>query len=159
MNWSQLFHSKPKAAPQTIREGRHSVRLLIITTDDGFFKRMEAVASDSGWHVQRANSLQEAENLLQLRSGPLVILDWERLAQDWRPDLARLTALNEDLCVFLVSRVLDDNLWQELIRHGGYDVLLRTAEPEEMRRDIAFAWFWMGRSNRELHPDREIKHS
>jgi hypothetical protein len=48
----------------------------------------------------------------------------------------------------LASRLVDDNLRQEVIRFGGYDVVARSAVRDQIVRTIQFAWFWTTRSHR-----------
>jgi FixJ family two-component response regulator len=45
--------------------------------------------------------------------------------------------------VILTSRVVDDYLWQEVIRYGGYDVLSKPLREEDVVRSVRLAWsYW-----------------
>jgi FixJ family two-component response regulator len=43
----------------------------------------------------------------------------------------------------LVSRVADDNLWNEVVCNGGYDVLRKPLRQPDVLRAVKFAWsYW-----------------
>jgi len=55
-------------------------------------------------------------------------------------------------CVLLVSRVVDDYLWNEVVRRGGYDVLSKPLREEEVARAIKLAWaYWNSAARRQTH--------
>jgi hypothetical protein len=135
------------------------VHLLLITAERHFKERFERVASEHHWTIENAYSVDEAASVLASKPVPLVVYDWEPAGEDWLTGLERLASLPGRPCVFLVSRVLDSNLWEELIRHGGYDVLARSAESEEIKRNITFAWFWANRPHTALDSQKENPNS
>ena len=46
-------------------------------------------------------------------------------------------------CVVLVSPVNDEYLWQEVIQYGGFDVITKPFQSDQIRRHIDHAWlFW-----------------
>jgi ActR/RegA family two-component response regulator len=160
VNWTDLFRVR-RAAPQkaSFATVPMPVRLLLITADREFRERFERVATENRWEVKNAESVDEAISLVGSKTMPLVAYDWEPAGEDWLTGLDKLASLPCRPCVFLVSRVLDSNLWQELISHGGYDVLARSAESEEIRRNIAFAWFWANRPHATLDGQKEMPNS
>ena len=64
--------------------------------------------------------------------------------QDRRDVLAKIASQPQAVCVLLASRVMDDYLWHQVIRHHGYDVVAKPFQPEELRRAVTFAWSWRG---------------
>jgi len=43
----------------------------------------------------------------------------------------------------LISRVADDNLWNEVVCNGGYDVLRKPLRQPDVLRAVKFAWsYW-----------------
>ena len=67
---------------------------------------------------------------------------------DWRAGIKRIASAQCHPCVLLASRVADENMRQEVIRHHGYDVLPRSADRDQVVQAIQFAWFWITRPNR-----------
>jgi hypothetical protein len=47
------------------------------------------------------------------------------------------------MCIMLVSKVIDDYLWNELVSNGGYEVLRKPLREEEVSRAVKMAWtYW-----------------
>ena len=119
-----------------------TVRILAITSDDRFYACLVDVATSSGWEIRRGSTIQEGLDTVRSQHMPLVILDWDESAHDWRHGLERIWAAPNHPCVLLASRVIDDNLRQEVQRHHGYDVVPRTGDRDQIVRTVEFAWFW-----------------
>jgi FixJ family two-component response regulator len=48
-------------------------------------------------------------------------------------------------CVLLISTVADDNLWNEVVLNGGYDVLRKPLREADLLRAVKLAWsYWNG---------------
>ena len=88
--------------------------------------------------------------MLVSESNPLIIYDWNLTDDNWWSAFERLNRLGIPTCILLASRVADPYLWQEVIRFGGFDLLPRSAPPDELIGKLRFAWFW----NRSLRPSR-----
>ena len=147
-DWAQLLGLRPRR-PESKAESENDsrVRVLALTSNDHFYARLVDIATAGGWEIRRAGELPEALEILRSQTAPLVIFDWDENGQDWRLSLDRLCAAPGHPCVLLASRVLDENLRQEVMRFRGYDVLPRSADREEIVRTIQFAWFWTTRSH------------
>lgn len=141
-DWAKLLGFRSKQSAGNARDLENStVRLLAITSDDFFYSMLVNVGSTCGWEVRRAGSIQEGLALVRTQHLPLVIFDWNESEHDWRDGIGRLSGASSHPCVLLASRVVDDNLRQEVLRHRGYDVLPRSADQDEIMRAIEFAWF------------------
>jgi DNA-binding response OmpR family regulator len=149
LHWAKLLGLRTRSAAKDARDGTASrTRVLAITADDCFYSTLVEIASSSGWEIRRATTAQEGLDIVCSFSMPLVIFDWDENGPNWRGGLDRLSAARSHPCILLASRVVDDNLRQEVIRFGGYDVLVRSAGRELILRTIQFAWFWITRSHR-----------
>lgn len=74
-------------------------------------------------------------------SGPvIVILDRDLASPDWRPVVRQFASQPNCACVILASRVIDDYLFEEVIKHGGYDVLAKPFQDRELIHTLEFAW-------------------
>ena len=51
----------------------------------------------------------------------------------------------------LVSKVIDDYLWSELVANGGYEVLRKPLREDEVFRSVRMAWsYWSSAAKRVL---------
>jgi hypothetical protein len=72
---------------------------------------------------------------------PMAVYDWNPAEQNWQPALERLATLKPRVCLLLASRVADRYLLDEVVRSGGYDLLVRSSSREDLIRKIESAWF------------------
>jgi DNA-binding NarL/FixJ family response regulator len=126
-------------------EANLTIRLLTITTNDQFYSGLVDIAASRGWEIRRASSVTEGLDVVRSVGIPLVLFDWDENGNDWRAGLNRLASAHCHPCVLLASRVADENMRQEVIRHHGYDVLPRSADQDQVVQAIQFAWFWITR--------------
>lgn len=124
------------------REDTNLIRLLVITEDDSFFLSIQRVASNSGWETRLARTVERGVQMLDEFRPSVAIYDWPAPEQDWRCEVDRLTAKPDHPCVLLASRVDDEYLGAELVRHGGFNVIPRSADAERLIRNIQSAGFF-----------------
>jgi hypothetical protein len=121
--------------------------LLVITRDGDLYAEIGEIVSGWKWTICRQ------PELLGPDSGPIiaapysiVIYDGDSARGDWKEAFVTLKATQGDPCILLASRVFDPYLWNEVIRYGGFDVIAKSAGPEQLMRTLRFAWFWKKKS-------------
>jgi len=124
------------------------VRLVAITQDSGDAETLRQIAASYGWRISIVGSSDAAVALAKEQPTPLVICDRDISDERWRDVFAKIAALPQAVCVLLASRVVDDYLWNQVIRHHGYDVVVKPFQPEPLRRAVTFAWSWRGWAHR-----------
>jgi DNA-binding NtrC family response regulator len=124
------------------------VKLVAITQDPDDAEALGQIAAGYGWRISIVGSSDAAIALLKEQPTPLVICDRDISGEAWRDVLAKIAALPRAVCVLLASRVVDDYLWNQVIRHHGYDVVVKPFQPEQLRRAVTFAWSWRGWAHR-----------
>ena len=94
----------------------------------------------NGWCLTTADTVGHGLSA-DSSSGPvIVILDRDLASPDWRPAVRQFASHPNCACVILASRVIDDYLWEEVIIHGGYDVLVKPFQERELIHTLEFAW-------------------
>ncbi len=109
---------------------------------DGVFEQLS-------WPAQRVRNCLEAA--LYLRSGqPCVVLCERDLADcDWKDVLEVAASLPDPPPLIVTSRVADECLWAEVLNLGGFDVLAKPLDKQEVRIVLTFAWeHWANRQHR-----------
>jgi DNA-binding NtrC family response regulator len=125
------------------------VKLVAITQNPDDAEALRQIAASYGWRISIVNSCGAAIASLNEQPTPLVICDRDLSGEPWCDVLAKIAAQPQAVCVLLASRVLDDYLWHQVIRHHGYDVVAKPFRPEELRRSVTFAWSWRGWAYRQ----------
>jgi DNA-binding NtrC family response regulator len=136
-----------ESARRTLALGE-PVKLVAITQNPDDAETLRQIAAGYGWRISTVGSSDAAIALLKKQPTPLVICDRDISGEAWRDVLAKVAALPQAVCVLLASRVVDDYLWNQVIRHHGYDVVVKPFQPEQLRRAVTFAWSWRGWAHR-----------
>lgn len=140
-----------QAAPRQTEPGPapvEPVRLVAITQSPEDSATLRQIAANYGWALSIVGSSGAAIAALNNQPTPLVICDGDLPGECWHDVLVKVASLPQAVCVLLASRVIDDYLWQQVIRDHGYDVVAKPFEPEELRRAVTFAWSWRGWARR-----------
>ncbi|HTA45665.1 MAG TPA: hypothetical protein VK789_24625 [Bryobacteraceae bacterium] len=139
--WPSSLRQRGRGVPGNTGDA-DPIRLLVITQDDDFFLFIHRVASGCGWETRLARTVERGLQVLDEFRASVAIYDWPTADQDWRCDVDRLAAISDRPCVLLASRVDDEYLSAELVRHGGFDVIPRAAGADRFIRNIQFAGFF-----------------
>jgi DNA-binding response OmpR family regulator len=95
------------------------------------------------WDVFFSATRQEAGHALQELKPQIMLFDRDLAGQDWREFVTCFAAASGGTCIMLVSKVIDDSLWNELVSNGGYEVLRKPLREEEVSRAVKMAWtYW-----------------
>jgi DNA-binding response OmpR family regulator len=116
-----------------------ALRLLLVTLDDSLYFSIHSAATRAGWDLKLARNVEQSLRILDEFKASLLIYDWSPEEDDWRLAVDRFAARRDPPCVLLASRIVDEYLWTELLTHGGFDVVPRSAGAEELVRRIRFA--------------------
>jgi hypothetical protein len=89
--------------------------------------------------MRLTRNVEESLHALDSFPAHLVIYDWMPETNDWRLAVDKLSSRRDHPCILLASRVVDEYLWAELVSHGGFDVIPRSADTEQLIRSVRFA--------------------
>jgi DNA-binding response OmpR family regulator len=119
-------------------EGAAAVLAVSPLSDDRV--RLREILSQGNWELHEASDCRGALALLRDQSVPVILCERDHADGDWE-DLLKATArlpAAPNLIVF--SRLADESLWAEVLNLGGFDVLMKPFEPEEVLRVTFAAW-------------------
>jgi FixJ family two-component response regulator len=124
---------------QSLGPSRITVAGLVM--DDRDRASLSSLEEHDQWqvHIENNPSLTALSKL----ESPIIIWDRDLTRGDWRNIVRALASLPQRPCVLLLSRVVDDYLWNEVVRVGGYDVLSKPLKEVEVLRAVRLAWsYW-----------------
>jgi len=101
------------------------------------------------WHTRRVRNCQEV--FYQVCASPPRVVVCERDLPDgsWKDVLEMSASLPCPPPVIVTSRMADDYLWAEVLNLGGYDVLAKPLDTQELSRSLNLAWErWAGQGDR-----------
>ncbi len=114
---------------------------LVVSSDDGDTQILTGMLEPRSWRVRGARTFQEALRLLRGAERPTVIACERELPDgSWR-DLFQFlsTKLKNPPPLVVVSRQADEALWAEVLNVGGYDVLAKPFDDDEVHRVMNMA--------------------
>ena len=104
---------------------------------------LEELASEANLELVFAETWKDSMTLLRHTPSVIVLCDRDVPDASWRTAIEDLARVAPKSCVVLVSAVNDEYLWQEVVQHGGFDVVTKPFQSDQIRRRIDHAWlFW-----------------
>jgi DNA-binding NtrC family response regulator len=113
--------------------------ILLASERDDDHRTLEALLHDTGWTVAWAKSWGDASNFCGRVIKPVILVDRHFQGSDWRFTVSSMVNFKANSCLILLSDVSDQYLWNEVVQHGGFDVLARPFERSALLRVLAFA--------------------
>jgi DNA-binding response OmpR family regulator len=91
------------------------------------------------WNLIRAGSEDEAAHLLDGHRIGVVLCERDLPDGSWKDLLERLESAPDPAMLIVMSRHADELLWAEVLNLGGYDVLIKPLERNEVQRVTGMA--------------------
>jgi DNA-binding NtrC family response regulator len=119
------------------------VTVICLLPEDQDRSLMIDLCQRNHWEVFFAASREQAEWALQELKPQIMLFDRDIAGPRWREFVAGFAAGSGGACIMLVSKVIDDNLWNDLVSSGGYEVLRKPLRDDEVSRAVRMAWsYW-----------------
>lgn len=125
-----------------------SPSILAIVPEGADRAVLRALSDADGWEVIFADS-PKAMAIRDEPLQPIVFYDRRFDGYDWREAVRSFARSSSHPFVILLSPTFDQNLWEELERIGGSDILRSPIEQERTRRAVNRAW-WLWRNEQNL---------
>jgi len=123
------------------------VTVLSVSPDEQDHAQLQSIFEHSKWQLHKAGNLMRALELLNKREIPVVLCESNLQPGSWKDLLDHAQAMPNPPTVIVASRLADNYLWSEVLNLGGYDVLAKPFQKEEVVRSLSLAWLhWKNRS-------------
>jgi CheY-like chemotaxis protein len=136
---------KPQTAKisQRAAEDCSQIRVLSISRNAEDHTALRRILSGLPWVVSAAANCQQA--VKQLCREKISLIFCESLLEDgtWKNILGQIRLDSHPPLLVVTSRVADEHLWAEVLNLGGYDVLAKPFNPEEVRHVCTTASLWL----------------
>ena len=127
------------------RDGRATDNIMVmgLAFTDEDRRLLASVCSGRQWNVVFTDTSDQARATLDQLKAPVILCDRDLPGGEWRDVVQVLASSPHRACVILISRVVDDYLWNEVVQRGGYDVLPKPLREEDVVRAVRLAWsYW-----------------
>lgn len=114
--------------------------VLLISPNEDDHALLPQILNHPNWIWRHSRNGRHARAALKRNHNAVVFCDREQPDGDWRLLLEAACSLAHPPSVILYSRVADERFWVEVLNLGGFDVLLKPFELEEVMRVSSAAW-------------------
>lgn len=108
------------------------------------------ISAQQGFQVHFAESPEKALDGIERLRAPAALVDRNWPGSDWRTVVEELSLSPGRPCVILMSGVLDERLWAEVVGRGGYEILAKPLQAEQVVRVIKLALSYQQAASRTL---------
>ena len=116
-----------------------NITLLAVSSEEEDRRSLESILDPNGWTIQGAQSIREATQLIVEKPG-LILCEKDLPDGSWKDILRMAAKLDSQPPVVVVSRSADQRFWAEVLNLGGYDLLLKPLQGNEVSRVLSMAW-------------------
>lgn len=148
------YRSRSRPAPT---DTGSTLQALAVMGEGPGRKALQVIFRDAGWQLAIADSAASAIARQQQEPLPIILYERELTEKDWRQAVSSFSRLSPCPCVVLLSRSYDQNLWDELVRCGGFEVLRTPVNRKAVIQTVSAGWsIWRRKPPltgvRRLHP-------
>lgn len=129
-----------QSVPQHASQSATQVTVLFVSPSDADWGRFSQIFQHTNWILYRATDYAEATRLLQAAPTAVVVTEEHLPGHRTWLDFLKLTEFCQPLRLIVASESGDVSLWAQVLNLGGYDVLMKPFDSEEVVRVIGLAW-------------------
>lgn len=123
--------------PGGATERRQAILLVSPALEDHAFLR--ALLATAGCKLYMALTYREAVSILCRDRIAVIVCEQDLPDGKWKDLLSQIAPLTDPPCLIVTSRLADELLWAEVLNLGGYDVLAKPFDANEVFRVVSLA--------------------
>ena len=105
--------------------------VMVVVPSDEEYLRIEDSLAQEGIQALPATCLLQA--VLQQVSAPALVIIYDTdVRESWRLALQQFLSLQPGARVVFLSRLADDRMWMDVLDSGGYDLVMKPFQAEEL---------------------------
>jgi DNA-binding NtrC family response regulator len=140
----RVRRDKPNPADRPARKENDSsvavrIALVALMVGDEDRKLLAEISARNQWSVHFTDTCGDAWVVLNQLKAPVILCDRDLPSTEWRDVVQMMASSAHSACAILLSRVVDDYLWNEVISKGGYDVLAKPLREDDVVRSVRLA--------------------
>jgi DNA-binding response OmpR family regulator len=100
---------------------------------------LSQAADRRNWDIQFTSCCEEAWTVANQLLAPIILWDRDLPETEWREAVRTLASLPNRPIVIILSKAADENLYGEVFRAGGFDILVKPLRTESLLRTVKLA--------------------
>jgi CheY-like chemotaxis protein len=136
----ELEERTVRPEPRTGARPVEVISVLLVSPYTADHILIPRILADSNWHCRHCDNCSRAVELLERGRVGVVLCERNQTDGSWRDVLEAAQCQPTPPSVIVCSRLADESLWSEVLHRGGYDVLVKPFDHEEVIRAVKAAW-------------------
>ena len=116
------------------------IRILSVSPDEGDHSELLHILDELPFLLTTARSSREAAACLDSGQFPVILCECKLPDGNWLEVLNQISGRAEKCFLIVTSRLADASLWAEVLNLGGYDLLAKPFNRQEVRHVLTSAW-------------------
>ena len=116
------------------------IRILSVSPDEGDHTELLQILDELPFQVTAVRSGREAAASLDAGQFDVILCECRLPDGSWLEILNRISAAPATPLLIVTSRIADASLWAEVLNLGGYDLLAKPFNRQEVRHVLTSAW-------------------
>jgi|KBSMisStaDraftv2_1062788.scaffolds.fasta_scaffold211517_3 hypothetical protein len=135
---------------ENVRSVNANLTLVALVLDELDRALLSNLAAEHGWTIHFGRTREETWELVNSTKAQIVLCERPGVGMDWRDVIRNMVSAPHLVCAILISKAMDNYLWNEVTMWGGHDVLAAPLREEDVLRAIRLAWlYWNSASRNE----------
>jgi AmiR/NasT family two-component response regulator len=156
--WQRIRSLFAPAPPEPSQASRSRITIVSLLLEDRDRSLIAEVCHQNQWDVFFAKTCTEGRRVSEQVKPHIILLDRDLADGDWRNALSACASFCAGTCPMLISRVVDDYLWNEVVSNGGHDVLPKPLRRQDVLRAVKFAWsYWNSARQAAVSPNKRLE--
>jgi DNA-binding NtrC family response regulator len=135
-----LYDPQPREATDCALGPDRQVRVLSVSPDEADHTALLQILDSLPFVLTTAGTCREAVTLLEREQFGVILCECKLPDGDWSEILNQVSGGGEDPLLIVTSRLADVSLWAEVLNLGGYDLLAKPFNRQEVRHVLTSAW-------------------
>jgi DNA-binding NtrC family response regulator len=116
------------------------IPVLIVTSRTEDVAELRSILEGTPWDLNDASHLEDPSAAIKGAAPPILLFDRNTAGGTWQVTMKRFIKSRRGVCAVLLSNVGDQYLWDEVVQHGGFDLLTRPFKKEQVLSTLMFAY-------------------
>jgi DNA-binding NtrC family response regulator len=116
------------------------IRILSVSPDEGDHTDLQHILGELPFHLTPVRSSREAVACLDSGRFAIILCECKLPDGNWLEILDQISEQKEKCFLIVTSRLADASLWAEVLNLGGYDLLAKPFNRQEVRHVLTSAW-------------------
>ena len=125
---------------RVVKSKPFAVEIVLVSAQPKDLETLSGMLAGSAWKLTEARTCQEAVWAVRYERVPIVLFDGNFGNQLWQESLREFLTARRETCVIFLTNEPDNHLLREITRQGGFDLLIRPLQRDQVFQSLFFAY-------------------